>query len=178
MLFSVPQEFVRGEGKDRRPGNERSDGQTAESPMSKTISWATCPCCGIVIEEAERTRTESLSCGNCRFEWFALQAEPISDLVLRHREAVGIDAMNRAFNRAAADELLSACRLALSFIREGSPSAHSCPRCAAWFHAGTVGPCFCVCHLVEAAVSKAEGGWPVLAGDKQTARPQETARSS
>ena len=147
--------------------------------MSQTITWATCPSCGIVIEEAERNRSDSFSCANCRFEWFAWQREPVSDLVLRHREAAGVEAMSRAFNRAAADELLAACRLALSFIREGSPDAHSCARCASWFHAGTVGPCFCACHIVEAAVSKAEGSWlaPASRERQKTSHAQETARS-
>jgi hypothetical protein len=141
--------------------------------VQQNLSWASCPCCEIVIDESERTSSDTFTCVNCRFEWSRWQTETLSDLVVRYRETAGTDVMARAFARAAANELLGACRLALSFMREGSPTQHSCPRCASWFHSGHVGPCFCACHLVESAIAKAEGSWPVLAHAEKHAT-QET----
>ena len=172
VLFPVNGEFAREEGKDRRPAGRL----TAESAMvQQNVSWASCPCCEIVIDESERGRSGTFACPNCRFEWSQWQSEPVHDVVVRHRENLGTDVMAKAFARAAANELLGACRLALSFIREGSPSQHSCPKCASWFHSGHVGPCFCACHLVESAIAKAEGNWPVLERSEKHAA-QETTR--
>ncbi|MFO0983207.1 MAG: hypothetical protein U1E76_15990 [Planctomycetota bacterium] len=144
--------------------------------VQPNVSWATCPCCEIVIEESERARADSFACPNCHFEWTAWQSAPLSQMVMRHREMVGAEVMARAFARAAANELLAACRLALSFMREGSTSQHSCPKCASWFHSGHVGPCFCACHLVESAVAKAEGKWPTYAREETRAVVEQETR--